>query len=46
MVQKMKSLYEYYVNIDLFGTYFKWFFDKIGLSVSQFWEYYVTISLG
>ena len=33
---KIKSLYEFYMNIDLFGTYFSLILDKIGLSVSQF----------
>ena len=32
---KIKSLYEFYMNIDLFGTYFSLILDKIGLSVSQ-----------
>ena len=34
------------MNIDLFGTYFNLILDKIGLSVSQFWKYCVTISWG
>ena len=39
----MKSFYEYYMNIGLFGTYFNLILDKIGFSVNQFWKYYATI---
>ena len=46
MVPEKKSLYKYYMNIGLFGTYFNMILDKIGFLVTQFWECYVTISSG
>ena len=33
---QIKSLYKFYMDIDLFGTYFNLILEKLGLSVSQF----------